>query len=97
MHTVQLAEGKSEAIRIIAEKEKEATIVLNKALTNSKIRNYILLSKYLPYYNQILSSSNVVASPLSEAGKDSSLAALFLMLNNVNSPRNTNVSYQAPV
>jgi hypothetical protein len=66
-------------------------------LTNSKIRNYILLSKYLPYYNQILSSSNVVASPLSEGGKDSSLASLFLMLNNVNIPKNTNTSYRVPV
>ena len=84
MHAVQLAEGKAEAIRIIAEKEKEATIVLNKALTNSKIRNYILLSKYLPGYSQILSSSNVVASPLSEGGKDSSLAALFMMLSGGN-------------
>lgn len=48
MHAVQVAEGKAEAIRIVAEKEKEATIVLNKALSNTKIRNYILLNKYLP-------------------------------------------------
>lgn len=81
MHAVQLAEGKAEAIRIIAEKEKEATDVLNRALSNTKIRNYILLNKYLPEYKQILTSSNIVVSPNSGGGTDSNLASILLLLN----------------
>lgn len=85
MYAVQLAEGRAQAIRIIAQREQQAAVLLNKALTSSKIRNYILLSKYLPSYKSILMSSNVVASPATSDGKDSSLSAILLMLSGIGS------------
>lgn len=84
---INIAEGKAEAVAIIAKKEKEANETLNKALVNPAIRNYVLMNQYFENYKELLENSNVLVAPKTAEGQPSNSAVLAMAMMGINNNR----------
>lgn len=81
---INVATGKAEAVSIIAKKEKQANEILNKALQNPAIRNYVLMNQYLETYKDLLQDSHVLVAPKTADGEHSSSALLAMAMLGIN-------------